>query len=398
MNRSSFFIGLILSLTFLIGFLRPTTQSHAWFGAGRTPGWVHTTLGLAGEIALPQYKFSPDFYVLGDSITLNSQVFNDTGAEVTFNAYLVLSRVIEAPIGENITDGDPDAPGLNENQLYDFHQANNDVQSTVDTRNLGSVTIPNGESRMISATFTPGATGYYQFDLTHRDPSLSYEPGNILTAGFVRVLNPLVSSPSPSPQVAPSPTPVVTPTPSSSPIVTPSPTPVSTPGVGGTTDDSNQKKSKLSLSGPSCGNTQFTAIYELTSPDKEEIKNKEVTFSYRNQDRKIKTNTDGRAELSFDFNQADSVAAKVDGFPSQSLFVNQPSNCKTGSVLGTSTADSGLGQGGTQLKKRGRVLGTTTLADTGVFATVSKNISIWMIVLAIYAGGVLFIPLLWKNT
>lgn len=333
-----------------------TAQATAWFGAGRTPGWVPTTLGLSAEIALPDYKFSPDFYTLGNNVGLNTRVFNPHSTPVTFNAYLVVSRVIEAPLGENVTDGDPDNPGLNENQLYDFHQANNDSQTVVYTQSLGSFTVPANGEITIPASFTPATTGYFQFDITHRDPALAYEHGNILTAGFIRVL-------AGAAQVEPSPTPVVTPTPD----VTPTPTPTpSTGGTGGTTSGTNRRTS-LIVDLPSCNASQFKAIVNLNSNDESEIKNRTVNFKYRDITKTAQTNQSGGAEATFDFTQEADVEVWSEGFASTSFRVTRSNTCTSsnssnGSVLGAST-DNGA-TGGTTAK-RGKVLGASTLAATG---------------------------------
>src|SRR5258708_7471798 len=90
----------------LVGLILPG-RVYGWFGAGQTPGWPATTSGLTGQIALPEYKFSPDFYLVGDTVSINVKGTNLTSSNVTSHYYLAISRVIEAPIGTNITDGNP---------------------------------------------------------------------------------------------------------------------------------------------------------------------------------------------------------------------------------------------------------------------------------------------------
>jgi len=223
----------------LWSFLTVAPTAQAWFGAGSTPGWPNTTTGLRGEIALPQYKFAPDFYVVGDTVTINTTGFNSGSEPVTAHYYLTVSKVTEAPVGTNVTDGQPTTPGYNENQLYDFHQAGNDVQSPVSTSDLGDVTFPAGGQTTFGGSFTTTQTGYYQFDFIDLDPNSPYEPGHILSAGFFRVL----ADPNLSPNAEPDP----------SPSPSPSPNPSSNPSTGGSNSSSNSDNSSSNSNSSSSG-------------------------------------------------------------------------------------------------------------------------------------------------
>lgn len=379
---------LLIALVVIMG---AVSQADAWFGAGKTPGWPPTTLGLSGEIALPEYKFSPDFYTLGTTINLNSRVFNPSGEPITFNAYLVVSQVVEAPIGENVTDGDPDNPGLNENQLYDYHQAGNDIQTIVITQSLGEFTVPANGEVTIPASFTPASTGYYQFDVTHRDPALAYEPGYILTAGFVRVLN-IGGSGS---ETSPSPTPIGggngEPTPTPTPIVTPIPTPTPTPNVGG----NNNRRSTLILDRPCSESGEFKVTFNLNSSTESEIKNRPVTFTYKGESKIVNTNDSGGAQTSFTFKGESEAGASAEGFPSQNMNVTLDTNCN-GAVLGASTGGRVLGAstavGGTTTQRRGKILGASTLADT-------NSGTPWVLIsgIMVYTLGAVSIYKLWRS-
>lgn len=197
-------ITLILLLGVAIVF---PNQAKGWFGAGSTPGWPLTTNGLRGQIALPEYKFSPDFYVVGNTVNINVQGFNTTPGLVTSHYYLAISRVTQSPTGIDITDGTPTTPGINENDLNTNHQASNDVQSLITVIDLGSQTFPVSDWHVFGGSYTTTQTGYYQFDFMDIDPSVGYTPGHILAAGFFRVLAGS-ATPTPAPVVTPTPTPI----------------------------------------------------------------------------------------------------------------------------------------------------------------------------------------------
>src|SRR5258708_6707633 len=219
MKKFALFLSLlsIFVLFLAVPKLRKNSDVSAWFGAC-TPGWPAMTNGLCGEIALPQYKFSPDFYTVGNTVTINTRGFNKSTSPITDHFWLVVNKVIEAPKGTNISDGQPTTPGLNENQLNDFHKANNDVQQNVAKIDIGSQTFPASGSATFGGSYTTNQPGYYQFDFLDIDPNGPYSDGHILSAGFFRVLAPVVT-PTPSPSPSPSTKPTPSPTPSPSPCV-----------------------------------------------------------------------------------------------------------------------------------------------------------------------------------
>jgi len=355
----------LVSILFLVCFVS-VSQVSAWFGAGRTPGWAKTTLELSGEMALPTYKFSPDFYRVGDNIKLDTVVFNETDSEKTFNLYLVVSRVIEAPKGDNVTDADPDNPGLNENQLYDFHQSNNDVQQIVQKQSLGSMTVGAQQDKTVGASYTPSETGYYQFDITHRDPELPYEPGHILTAGFFRVL---ASQEEPTP----SPTPTIVPTATPTPTPTASPTP--TPGDGG--PSTATRRTKINLEGPSCDSNVFRVLYTISSTDGSSVSGKQVRFSYKEEKKTADSDSEGRAITSYVFAGPSEVRAESDGLSTQTIRVEAAQGCSSSSTNNTNNSNSQGSSNGSVLGattdgvggtgRRGKILGASTLAATGTF-------------------------------
>jgi len=179
---------LFITSFFLLSLFVLPSKAYSWFGAGKTPGWPATTTGLTGEIALPQYKFAPDFYTVGGTVSINIQAVNLNNFNVTSHYYLAISKVKEAPIGTDISDGTPTTPGLNENQLNDYHQANNDIQSLTTVIDLGNFTFPANGNLTFGRNYTTTNTGYFQFDFMDIDPRVEYQPGHILGAGFFRVL------------------------------------------------------------------------------------------------------------------------------------------------------------------------------------------------------------------
>lgn len=350
---------LILSLCIIVAAFLVVTQlkgqTQAWFGAGKTPGWPATTTGLAGEIPLPSYKFAPDFYRVGDTVSPQVTGFNLTGKSVTSHYFLAVDRVIESPIGVNITNGTPTTPGINENDLNTNHKNGNDVQSQVALIDLGSFTFPAHGQTTFSASYKTTETGYYQFDFIDIDPA-EYQPGHILAAGYFRVLPPLVTpSPTPSPSVSPSP--------STKPEPSPSPTP--TP----TTDNQGQK-TQLGITGPICNNRQFRAYANVTN-NGQPISGINISFNYNNQTLQSLTDNKGQTGVNFTYGGNTKVEMNPDqGYPSQSQLItlddstacqtlqkSQNSNSQsTGSILGSTTVSTS-----------GQVLGASTMAETGVF-------------------------------
>lgn len=361
------FLSLLIVAT-LVSTLSIAPAAKAWFGAGSTPGWPVTTTGLRGEIALPVYKFSPDFYNIGNTVTITTTGFNDTDSEVTSHYYLVINRVIEAPKGTNVTDGQPTTPGLNENQLYDYHQANNDTQSQVAVIDLGNKTFPAKGQLTFSGSYTTTQTGYYQFDVMDEDPSNGFNAGHILSAGFFRVLNLQGEGGCGEDCGEGDPSPTPSPSPTATPEGQPSPTPTATPAP----DNKSGARSSLGAYGPKCENNNIVVTMELKD-NGNAVTKRQVKFVYRNSTQTRDTDDNGRAEVTYNYDGDDAVSASADGFPSQSIYISGVKNCppnssndsskRSGSVLGASTTASS-----TSTKKRGRVLGASTLAATGTSA------------------------------
>jgi hypothetical protein len=154
---------------------------------------------------------------------------------------------------------------------------------------------------------------------------------------------PLVVSPSPSPSEQPSATPSASPSPS--PSSTPNPSP------------SQGKQVAMGVDVGHCSNGYFDAVADLTEDGnpKEGIL---VTFQY-NPTLTSTTNKDGRARVTFPQLAEGPVTASADGYPTQTAYVTfRTEKCPEGiggAVLGTST----------ETKSAGKVLGATTLANTG---------------------------------
>jgi hypothetical protein len=417
-KRLSLFSLLFAFILCVAALVNPVFTAQAWFGAGSTPGWPAMITGLKGEMDLPTYKFSPDFYHIGDTITFNTRGFNSGSTPITSNYYLVIYRVIESPIGNNVTDGDPDAPGINENDLGTNRGTGNDVQTIETVIPLGAKTFAPGAWTSFSGTYTTTKTGYFQFDFMDVDPTATDPSGHMLTAGFIRVLavtasptptptpTPSVSpspspstspSPSASPTVTPTPTPTITPTPTPTPTVSPSPSPSPTtspspsPSSSPVTLSSSQatggRSSGLNVNGPSCNNNTFTSTFTLLEGNGSGSNAQLVVFQYKGESKQATTGSDGKASVDFNYSGNDTVFGSATGFPSQSLSIVGASNCQSnGQVLGastTSTTTNNTSVGGTT-KKAGQVLGASTLADTG------SNYELWFYGFAItliFVGG-----------
>ncbi len=188
-------------------------------------------------------------------------------------------------------------------------------------------------------------------------------------------------APSPSPSVSPdpgsSPDPGYSPNPSSSPDPSSSPNPEQSPDPGSSPNPNSGKHSSLGYE-LSCNN-YFDATMDLTE-DGQPKADIEVKFTYGST-LTAKTNSSGRARVSFGNNGNGTLKAEADGYPSQSLFVTFRTDCPTpasspnpssnsesssgvggGQVLGASTAQSTKN---TTPRGVGQVLGATTLANTG---------------------------------
>ena len=220
---------LLAGLFFIIFLFKTTCSASAWYGAGSTPGWSPMISGLSGEIALPSYKFSPDYYFVGDTVSITTKAINDSDNAISNNWFFVISRVIQSPTGVDVTDADYDSVGLNENQLNDNHQNNSDVQEIVAVIPLGAILVPAHTQIQMTGNYIPTQPGYYQFDFLDIDPTVAYVAGHILSAGFFRVLD--------DPTVTPAPT--STPTP----IILPTPTPTSNSTQAGSSSSSSNSSS-----------------------------------------------------------------------------------------------------------------------------------------------------------
>ncbi|OGD63037.1 hypothetical protein A2160_05330 [Candidatus Beckwithbacteria bacterium RBG_13_42_9] len=175
-------------------------------------------------------------------------------------------------------------------------------------------------------------------------------------------------TPSASPETSPSPSPEVSPNPS--PETSPNPEPSSSPAASASPNPQAGKTSALGKNGPTCENMEFEVTYDAKE-NGDSRKDVEVTFTYRGETKKAKTDENGRARVFFNYQgEGDLKAEATDGYPSQSIYV-QNLSCSAsgqgGTVLGASTNTSG------------QVLGASTMADTGTSA------SLWAITLA--TGG-----------
>ncbi len=333
-TKLKFLIALVLLLS--LSFKFAPSSALAWFGAGRTPGWDLTTTGLAGEIKLPSYKFAPDFYRVGDTVSITSEGFNNNTTDVTAHYYMAVNRVLTIN-GEDVTDGDPDAPGINENDLRNLENSGAMTQELVALIDLGEITFPANGSTSLNASYTTNATGYYQFDFIDINLNQdSYQPGHILTAGFFRVLantNP----------------------------IEPTPTPTVEPTVEPTTAPVGQASSAMGYNGPTCTNNEFEVTMDLKDANGNGAKDVLVTFTYRNEKKEARTNNDGRARVFYSFSGEDSVEARADGFATQHVFIKAAQSCPvTGGSSSTSSNNN------TETRSNGQVLGASTLAETGM--------------------------------
>ena len=169
-------------------------------------------------------------------------------------------------------------------------------------------------------------------DSTSQFPGLNWTTQN--QAIWNNNCNAVSSSPTPTPTPSADPSATPTPTP------TPSPEPTSSPTII-TTSEESSRRSKLSASTVSCENMSFSAEVELKDNDVAQ-KNIKVKFVYDNQTKEATTNNDGKASVSFGFSKNDSVYVyPEEGYDSQSSHIQEPENCQSGEVLGTSTEQTG---------------------------------------------------------
>ena len=133
--------------------------------------------------------------------------------------------------------------------------------------------------------------------------------------------------PSPSPEVSPSP----------EPSQEPSPSPKSSPEP--------EQQVTFSASGPACSNN-FSTKLEV-KVDGQGVSGIKVKFSYKADTKEAVTNSDGIAGVDFEFKGNGEVTASADGYPSQTVGVQQNTDCPAGGtggeVLGTTTEGQVLG-------------------------------------------------------
>jgi hypothetical protein len=146
----------------------------------------------------------------------------------------------------------------------------------------------------------------------------------------------------------PTPTPVVTPTPSPTPQTTPTPAP--------TPESKSEQKFKSSTDCDGVVRLEFTALRDDGSGSED----KSVRFLYNNKIVETKTNSEGKAKAKFDYAGEREARVEFDG-QSKTTNVKAAENCPA--VLGTSTAVGG-----------GAVLGTSTLAATGISTDILMNL------------------------
>lgn len=163
---------------------------------------------------------------------------------------------------------------------------------------------------------------------------------------------------SPSPSVSPSVGPTSSPVPSSDPLpsVTPSPS-VSIAPAPSSAPSSPGNSSSLGKDGPSCTNNAIKATMDLRDGNNTPVSGIQVIFNYRGESRQTTSNSNGRAETTYNFSAEDSVYASANGFPSQAIFVSAAKDCpiiKSNDVKVSSAPAS-----------HGSVLGAKTLANTG---------------------------------
>lgn len=326
-------------------FFSVSSGVRAWFGAGKTPGFPATIQGLSAEIQLPIYKFSPDFYSSGESVSISTRIFNPTESPISTPVYFRLSTITEAPVGTDVSNGTPATPGINENQFFDYFNANSLVYSSSTSTPLGTSTLsPQGQTT-VSATTPALDPGYYAFFFQTSGEPGNTDSGTILTMGFIRVLA-SIQNPSPTPQ------PTLAPTPTTSPL----PVPTATPSV---IQPASGKFTRLSLSTPTCSKRDTVATLEVLDGGTP-VDNVLVQFLYASESKPIRTGPDGKASVQYRYraNVGRLEASPDQGFPSQSAVVEDAKGCPpetpTGQVLGTSTETS-----------NGTVLGATSFGETG---------------------------------
>lgn len=174
-------------------------------------------------------------------------------------------------------------------------------------------------------------------------------------------------TPSPEPFPSESPTPEESPAPSPTIIANlPSPTPSSSP-----TSEEPGRQTALATDHLVCDLTYFDVIMDVKDHGTP-VENVLVRFTYAGTTLEARTNSGGRAKVTFTRNGNGTLSAQAEGYPSQSLSITMPLTCDP-IVLdpdrSSSRASTSSGRGGQVLGMTtdpdGQVLGATTLANTG---------------------------------
>ncbi|PIP53557.1 hypothetical protein COX08_00250 [Candidatus Beckwithbacteria bacterium CG23_combo_of_CG06-09_8_20_14_all_34_8] len=130
---------------------------------------------------------------------------------------------------------------------------------------------------------------------------------------------------------------------------TPSPTPTATPGPTSSPDPNSGKHTTLGKNGPTCENLTFEITFDVKN-DGNPVVDQEITFSYGGDTWTEYTNDDGRANTDAIYNGSGELKAETtDGYPSQSLYVDDLGDCGGGIgggfTFGAFTATQGLVSG-----------------------------------------------------
>lgn len=127
----------------------------------------------------------------------------------------------------------------------------------------------------------------------------------------------------------------------------------------------------LGKDGPHCGDSHFY-VNAVVKKDGVEQVGVEVTFKYKSETLKAKTNKEGRAQLDMPFKGDDKISAKAGGYPSQSIGVSSrgADDCPV-EVKVTKMAKTGKGVSQDWLTSM--ILGGGLLALLGVGLYVKKD-------------------------
>lgn len=355
MSHITRYIGALCLLAFGLGALVLFPKiALAWFGAGKTPGFGVTSAQLTGEVELPVYKFAPDFYEVGDTLSVYTKITNPSQTNVNTPVFWRLYKVQQAPLGTDVSDGDPGEPGINENDLHTALTSIGIQETLLLSSSLGILSVPSQGTVVATGSALLTQPGYYRFAFSTTETTASVSSGELLTTGFIRVL-----SASGFPSQTPSPTAAATPSPSPTALPTSVPSPTASPGPTSTPVPGSGKQSKLSLIVPTCSDRNVTAIYEVFL-DNQPQSGVVVQLQYGGESKQAQTDSQGKALAVFGYKDAGNVSATADqSYPSQIASLAALPSCpdSSGQVLGTSTIASAT--------RSGQVLGASTFAGTG---------------------------------